>query len=357
MSKAQARGGFFDDDDDDLPESYQSTTAAVAGGDDSLDFGRDLSPLGGPAPVREDRGSSVGTGSRTAGRVSSVTGAAAGSSVRGWESSRGDSPSLEDILGEGSGRDKARNVQRLLRAWQNEMGAPELLRFPSELVEKVVKDLARRVSAALFPPLKHLLTVSLTARARSEGAVHGGPGRILLHGSEHRRSGEHAGRARPQDVHTRTDMEGVCEYVCERRHAALTLPSRQLEQCAEYYLSQPDAHERLYANEIAHAQGYVHILASPQRALTRLLRRAATSASSRHTKTRQRWTPCPSRSLDNLRRVSRQCFLLSGRWLTRWLAVPTPDFSKPVFLRARKDCPPVVLPEYVPPLLLSLTTH
>lgn len=152
MSKAQAKGGFFDDDDDDLPESYQSTTAAVAGGDDSLDFRRDLSPLGGPVPPRGDRASSAGTGSRAAGRVSSVTGAAAGSSVRGWESSRGDSPSLEDILGESAGKDKRRNVQRLLRAWQDEMGAPELLRFPRDLVEKVVKDLARRVRPAHSVP-------------------------------------------------------------------------------------------------------------------------------------------------------------------------------------------------------------
>lgn len=36
--------------------------------------------------------------------------------------------------------------------------------------------------------------------------------------------------------------------------------------------------------------------------------------------------------------------------LTHQIPVPTPDFSKPVFFRARKDCSPVVLPEYVHPL-------
>ncbi|BGP34659.1 GINS complex subunit [Rhodotorula toruloides] len=269
MSKAQARGGFFDDDDDDLPESYQSTTAAIAGGDDSLDFARDLSPLGGPAAVRGDRGSSVGTGSRTAGRVSSVTGAAAGSSVRGWESSRGDSPSLVETLGEGAGMDKGRNVQQLLRAWQNEMGAPELLRFPRELVEKVVKDLARRRE--------------LVRKAQSTAG---------------------------QDESFYTAASIVAVENMRVAHV-LKMYTREriwkLEQCAEYYLSQPDVHERLYTNEIAHAQGYVRLVKAYQDA-------SAMDAMPEQV-TRQ---PPP---------------------------MPTPDFSKPVFLRARKDCPPVVLPD------------
>lgn len=175
--------GFFDDDDDDDrvdletgQESFQSDRAA-APRQDSLDYDslnlRSQSPFLPPLPVQGsdandsyERGSSVATGGRTAGggRVSSVTGGATaagagGSSVRaprgnttnGYASTRGDSPSLDDILAGGSSRGRdGRNVQQLLRAWQNEMGAPELLKFPTKVVERVVKDLARRVSAAPF---------------------------------------------------------------------------------------------------------------------------------------------------------------------------------------------------------------
>ena len=72
-----------------------------------------------------------------------------GNTTNGYASTRGDSPSLDDILADGSSRGRdGRNVQQLLRAWQNEMGAPELLKFPTKVVERVVKDLARRVSTA-----------------------------------------------------------------------------------------------------------------------------------------------------------------------------------------------------------------
>lgn len=170
------RGFFDDDDDDDLEtghESFQSDRA-VAPRQDSLDYDslslRSQSPFLPPLPAQGsdandsyERGSSVATGGRTAGggRVSSVTGGAAGgaggSSVRalrgnttnGYASTRGDSPSLDDILADGSSRGRdGRNVQQLLRARQNEMGAPELLKFPTKVVERVVKDLARRVSTA-----------------------------------------------------------------------------------------------------------------------------------------------------------------------------------------------------------------
>jgi GINS complex subunit 4 len=57
---------------------------------------------------------------------------------------------LEDILGTEPEVSNERNVQKLLREWHNEMGAPELLRFPRELVEKFVKDLASRVSRISF---------------------------------------------------------------------------------------------------------------------------------------------------------------------------------------------------------------
>lgn len=171
MSKA-ARGGFFDDDEDDAPESYN--TAAATNADDSLssNFAASVSPQRNWPAARQQRDSSLGTGTGGAGRVSSVTGAAAGSSTRGGggydTTSRGDSPSLDDILGDsGASKEKGRNVQKLLRAYANEVGAPELLLFPRELVERVVWTLAQRVRSSL--PLIHfhsLTRLSILCRKR-----------------------------------------------------------------------------------------------------------------------------------------------------------------------------------------------
>ncbi|GAA5993879.1 hypothetical protein JCM5350_001578, partial [Sporobolomyces pararoseus] len=177
MSKA--RGGFFDDDDDEdeSQQSYQlqdtTTTTdslgtsnygggggggggAAAGGEDSL------SSSGYPSPPRRGYQSGFSGSSENGaaaprpggggggGRASSITTAGrtaravAGSSTREYESTRGGSPTLDEILGMESDVSNERNVQRLLREWHNEMGAPELLRFPRKLVEKFVGDLARR---------------------------------------------------------------------------------------------------------------------------------------------------------------------------------------------------------------------
>ncbi|BGP19304.1 hypothetical protein JCM10213_001521 [Rhodosporidiobolus nylandii] len=270
MSK-RGGGGFFDDDEDDAPESYQTTTTTGAvAADDTLssNFGASVSPQRG-WPTAAQRDSSVGTGSRAGGRVSSVTGAAAGSSVRAYESTRGDSPSLDDILGEGDGREKGRNVQKLLRAWQNEMGAPELLRFPRELVERVVKTLAQRKE--------------MVRKARST----------------------------PDQDDSFYIAAGVVATENMRVAHVLKMFTREriwkLEQCAEYYLQQHDVHDRLYPNEIAHAEGYV-----------RLVKAYHDSAAMDAMPEQVTRNPPP---------------------------IPSPDFSRPVFFRARRDCPPVVLPD------------
>lgn len=281
-----ARGFFDDDDEDDAQESFQ-TDRAVHGDADSLDHdslnARGQSPLLPPLPAQYrneyDRGSSVATGDRThAGRVSSVIGAAMGSSVRGgvgttvngYDSMRGDSPSLDDIIAGGIGAKKrGRNVQALLQAWQNEMGAPELLVFPVEIVERVVKDLARRVSRdppawASRPCVQDSRPSSVrpAERARPESPVDSRDGRVILPRRDGRRDRKHARLARAQDVYARADMEGRSRS----RHAARA-PRRirrtpahaclggQLEQCPEYYLSQADVKHRLYPNEVAHAEG------------------------------------------------------------------------------------------------------
>jgi hypothetical protein len=133
---------FFDDDDEDdvLGSPGRSSLQAA-----DFNSNRAASPraygaaAAGPSKSARDSTS-------TGGRQSSVTGAQANSSVRAYESTRGGSPTLEDILGEESGHDDERNVQKLIRAWKDEMGAPELLVYPKRLVERLVKDLVHRVS-------------------------------------------------------------------------------------------------------------------------------------------------------------------------------------------------------------------
>ncbi|GAA6036430.1 hypothetical protein JCM8097_003501 [Rhodosporidiobolus ruineniae] len=272
MSKAaRGGGGFFDDDDDEAQESFQTTVTAGAGGDDSFssNYNPSVSPQRNHYPPAAQRDSSTVGGSRAGGRVSSVTGAAAGSSVRAYESTRGDSPSLDDILGEGGQREKGRNVQKLLRAWHNEMGAPELLRFPRELVERVVKTLAQR---------KEMVRVAKETADQDESFYTA----MSIAATENMRV------AHVLKMYTRERIW-------------------KLEQCAQYYLEQDDLHERLYPNEIAHAEGYV--------ALVKAYHDSAAMDAMPEQVTRN---PPP---------------------------MPTPDFSKPVFFRARKDCPPVVLPD------------
>ncbi|GAA5871998.1 hypothetical protein JCM3774_006577 [Rhodotorula dairenensis] len=284
--------GFFDDDDEDFEtgqESLQSDRAVYndprpGAGHDPLDL-RDQSPSLPPLPAQGlgndsyERGSSVATGARTAaGRVSSVTGAAAGSSVRGlggdttngYASTRGESPSLDDILLGGAARERqGRNVQQLLRAWQNEMGAPELLKFPTRLVERVVKDLARR---------KELVRKAQSTSGMDESFYLA----ATVVATENMRA-----------------SHVLKMYTRERIW--------KLEQCPEYYLSLADVKQRLYANEIAHAEGYVRLVKAYQDA-------------------------CAMDAMPE--QIARQP-----------PPMPTPDFSKPVFFRARKDCAPVVLPD------------
>jgi GINS complex subunit 4 len=54
---------------------------------------------------------------------------------------------LDDILGQGAAVGGERNIETLIRAWNNEIGAPELLVYPRRLIERIVKDLVKRVSA------------------------------------------------------------------------------------------------------------------------------------------------------------------------------------------------------------------
>lgn len=63
------------------------------------------------------------------------------------DSTRAGSVTLDDILGQDQVVDGERNIEKLIRAWNNEIGAPELLVYPRRLVERIAKDLVNRVSA------------------------------------------------------------------------------------------------------------------------------------------------------------------------------------------------------------------
>ncbi|GAA6059332.1 hypothetical protein JCM10212_005912 [Sporobolomyces blumeae] len=289
--------GFFDDDDDETPDSYEYSYNAAgprpgAGAEDSLSSSGLPSPRrnryaayngAGPGPAAAGgRQSSVATAGQTSARHTSVMAAAAGSSVRGaYASTRGGSPSLDDILGRGGDLSRERNVQRLLRAWQNEAGAPELLEFPKKLVETMVRDLARRKA--------------IVRRAQMT-------------------SGHDDGFYTTAAIVATENMRAAHVLKMYTRERIF-----KLEQCAEYYLSLPDVHERLYHNEIEHAQGYVRLVKAYHDAAAM---DAMPADAIRH--------PPP---------------------------MPTPDFSKPVFFRALRDCPQVVLPDGEPFAFQEGTQH
>jgi len=142
----------FFDDEDPTPNSHQGVDAFT-----SL---RPSSPHSYLANASHDPSSRPDTSSHrheTSSRradTSSRRGAADTSSL-----ARGRTPdlSLDEILHEmnvdhdgpgGVARAAERSVVRLQRCLANEQGTPELLRFPVELVEAIVTDLAARVSTA-----------------------------------------------------------------------------------------------------------------------------------------------------------------------------------------------------------------
>lgn len=149
---------FFDDDDNDDSQLLDSANGAE---DSYLGL-----PQAGGTTTTESRAGGAGRVSSISGRANDSR-AGGGSSIRsssvfdhgdrdrdsragagrgGRGGGRGDSPSLEEILGEEPARGRERNIQKLIRAWNNEIGSPELLVFPRELVDRVAKDLAARVS-------------------------------------------------------------------------------------------------------------------------------------------------------------------------------------------------------------------
>ncbi|KAK4046581.1 GINS complex subunit [Microbotryomycetes sp. JL201] len=170
---------------------------------------------------------------------SSVTGR--GAYYNGDGSTRAGSPQLERIINGHAGydddddeygfgdeefnarrRDAGRIIDRLTRAWNNEIGAPELLKFPKRLIERTVKELASRKA----------LVRRATATADGDDALYL---QASLVATENMR------------------ISHVLKFLLRER-------IYKIEQCAEYYLAQEDVEERMYHNEIAHAERYVELV-------------------------------------------------------------------------------------------------
>lgn len=137
---------FFDDDDDDEVVAESST-------DHNDSFFSESSPRAyNRPPAAQGRVSSIfGHTDHTSSsfRASSIASERPANRSFAGRSRATGSPSLEDILGEDAGPPE-RNIVKLIRYWSNEIAAPELLVFPRQLVERVTKDLARRVSRVPF---------------------------------------------------------------------------------------------------------------------------------------------------------------------------------------------------------------
>lgn len=143
MPPAKAEDFFRDDSDDEDVESYadRSITTATTGRASNFPQARQSSYSNEASTSYEiggDRASSIYHDSFS--RMD----------TRGDDSLRGgreESMTLEDILGmDPTAEQGETNAKKMIRAWNNEMGAPELLMFPKRLVERFVKDLVARVS-------------------------------------------------------------------------------------------------------------------------------------------------------------------------------------------------------------------
>jgi hypothetical protein len=184
---------FFGDDSSPLASPTGSPSAASYLDDSFRD------ELLSPAPAQ--RTSEAAARASTSGRASSAA-AYGGARSRG---TRGDSPTLEDILGEAPAGKKERSIQTLMRAWTNETAAPELLHFPRELVERIVRDLARRVSGDTSFRGTELIGGSIESGCE-ESERAGGEGGELVRYCCHCGDREHEGCPCPQVFHAREDL-------------------------------------------------------------------------------------------------------------------------------------------------------
>ncbi|KAL8287579.1 hypothetical protein RQP46_003437 [Phenoliferia psychrophenolica] len=286
--------GFFDDDDDDEVNGDLTT---------STDQQQDSFFSDAPSPVARRTTTTTST-SGVGARVSSISGrdrttssARASSTFSDSRASsdrrprRRESPTLEDILGEDDVVEKReRNIVTLIRCWANEIAAPEVLPFPRDLVERVVKDLARRRE-------------DLKEKGARQNQPEGFYVELALVATENLRA-SHVLRS----------------YTRERIY--------KIEKCARYYLSNmEDAESRLNPNELRHAQGFVAI--TNEYFKTAALKDMPQSVARRLDD--EGIVPPGEDKHGHPREAS---FLF-----------PLPDFSQAVIVRARRDCPPVVTPD------------
>ncbi|KAM0750867.1 hypothetical protein T439DRAFT_356602 [Meredithblackwellia eburnea MCA 4105] len=265
---AAANDSFFDDDWDAFlpppPRPLQALDSTSANGSGSGGGKGRISAISNNA----DRNSS--SSFRASSVVSSERASGSGAGVgRG----RANSPDLEDIIGGDVEGQKERNIVKLIRAWSNENSAPELLVFPADLVERVVKDLAMRREDVKRWSLE-----------------------------QNKPEGYHVQLALFQTEILRASHV-LRSYLRERLY--------KVEKFARYYLSDmEDAKNRMYPNELAHAQGYVEITNT-------YFRNGAINA-------------MPEKMHKKLDDAT---------------LFPQPDFAQAVLVRARRNCPTVIVPD------------
>ncbi|KAK4694421.1 GINS complex subunit 4, partial [Phenoliferia sp. Uapishka_3] len=275
-------GGFFSDDEDEDLNSGDITTTTTNGNDSFFTSASPRAYNARPA-ARVSSISNYGPQAAAATSSSSVRASSVYSDSGNDRSSNtgrgradgGGEPGVEYFLGEEEG-EKERNIVKLIRCWSNEIAAPEVLPFPTQLVERVVKDLARRREDVA------------EKGARTMNQSDGFYVELALVATENLRA-SHVLRA-----YTRERIFKIEKF------AKYLLDDEQIE----------DTRYRLYHNELTYAEGYVRIT-------NEYFKTAAVDA-------------MPARVHG---------YLSNPSYYT------TPDWSQAVLMRARRDCPTVVLPD------------
>lgn len=181
---------------------------------------------------------------------------------------------MEDILGDDEAQEggaKERNIQKLIRCWQNEMNAPELLRYPKRLVLRMVKDLVHRVESAgaevFAVPWADPMSYDAQKRIVKEANQMVGENEGLY---------LQASLVATECMRTAYVLKAfqrcrIYKVVCflPPRAPKLTLEARdQIEQFADYYLGEEDREERMSRDELSHAEEWVLFLSASFTLLT-----------------------------------------------------------------------------------------
>lgn len=251
---------FFDDDeDDDVQNKLRSPSVAGAGANESFFSppaaeaaarrpGRAESP-GRAVSLRDDSVFNYDKYSPDRDRNYSPFGEARRSPTAA-DARAGAGDELEAVLGDEYGeRQIESNMHKMMRAWKNEAGAPELLHFPNRLVTRFASDIATKVRRALAPlqQVTHALTdESMKREFMKQMSAPTDP----------------SGHAWPDEDNHWMQVGIVSTEIMRASYVLKQLLRERIskvERFARYYLSFDDGRRRMHANEIEHAEGFVRL--------------------------------------------------------------------------------------------------